>query len=59
MPPQVNGKMRGDAMVSPSASEADVLTLAKANANIAPHLEGKTIRKVIYVPGRILNLVVS
>ena len=56
---QVNGKMRSDAMVAPDAAEADVLTLARADAKVAAHLDGKTLRKVIYVPGRILNLVVG
>jgi leucyl-tRNA synthetase len=56
---QVNGKLRSDAMVAPNAAEADVLALAKADPKVAAHLEGKTLRKVIYVPGRILNLVVG
>jgi leucyl-tRNA synthetase len=56
---QVNGKLRSDAMVAPDAAEAEVLALAKADPKITPYLEGKTLRKVIYVPGRILNLVVG
>ena len=56
---QVNGKLRSDAMVAPDAREADVIALAKADAKVAAHLEGRTLRKVIYVPGRILNLVVG
>ena len=56
---QVNGKMRSDAMVAPAAAEADVLALARADPKVAAHLDGKTLRKVIYVPGRILNLVVG
>jgi len=56
---QVNGKMRSDAMVAPDAAEADVLAVAKADPKVAAHLDGKALRKVIYVPGRILNLVVG
>ena len=55
----VNGKPRGEGTVSKDALEADVLEMAKADAKVAPHLEGKTIRKVIYVPGKILNIVAN
>jgi leucyl-tRNA synthetase len=56
---QVNGKMRGDVAIAPDAPESEALALAQVNEKIAPHLEGKSIRKVVYVPGRILNLVVG
>lgn len=56
---QVNGKYRGDAMVAKSSTQDEVLALAQASPRVQPHLEGKTLRKVIYVPGKILNLVVS
>ena len=56
---QVNGKLRGEAMVARDADQATVEALARAHSRVQPHLEGKTTRKVIYVPGRILNLVVS
>ncbi len=56
---QVNGKMRGDVTIAPDAPEAEAVALAKASEKIASHLDGKTIRKIIYVPGRILNLVVG
>ena len=56
---QINGKMRADLMVAPQAPEAEVLALAQAIERVALHTAGKTIRKVIYVPGRILNLVVG
>jgi leucyl-tRNA synthetase len=55
----VNGKPRGEALVAPDADEATVLALARANDKVAAHLAGKTIRKVVYVPGKILNLVVG
>ncbi len=45
--------------VATDAGEAQVLEAAKADSALAPQLEGKTIRKVIFVPGRMLNLVVG
>lgn len=56
---QVNGKVRGKVTVSASAEQATVLESAKAEDNVSRHLDGMTIRKVIYVPGKLLNLVVS
>jgi len=54
---QVNGRFRGDQLTPPGLPEAEAVALAKANPKVAPHLAGKTVKKVIYVPGRILNLV--
>ena len=56
---QVNGKMRGRIEVAADAAEADVLASAKADENVARHLDGKSIRREIYVPGKIVNLVVA
>lgn len=56
---QVNGKVRADAMVAPNAPEAEVVALAQSLERVAAHTAGKTLRKIIYVPGRILNLVVG
>jgi leucyl-tRNA synthetase len=56
---QVNGKLRGDVAVPVTATAADVVALAKANDRVAAHLAGKTVVKEIYVPGKILNLVVK
>ena len=55
---QVNGKHRGDQQVPVDLSEADALKLAEAHPKVAPHLRG-TVKRVIYVPGRILNIVVE
>ncbi|MDP0501226.1 MAG: leucine--tRNA ligase [Verrucomicrobiota bacterium JB022] len=55
----INGKPRGEALVAKDATQAQVLEQAKADPKVAPHLEGKTIRKVIYVPGKILNVVAN
>ncbi|MEY3784030.1 MAG: hypothetical protein RLZZ230_352 [Candidatus Parcubacteria bacterium] len=56
---QINGKMRGDVTVSPEATEAEVLVLAQENTNVATYLEGAEVVKVIYVPGRIINIIVQ
>lgn len=56
---QVNGKVRGKVTVAADASEDNVLSAAKADENVSRHLEAVSIRKVIYVPGKLLNLVVG
>ncbi len=56
---QVNGKVRGTAIVAADASKEAVLEAAKSIENVQRHLEGKAIRKEIVVPGRLVNLVVD
>ncbi len=56
---QVNGKFRGDALVAKSADQDAVLATAREQDRVAAHLDGKNIRKVIYVPGKILNIVAT
>ncbi|GAB60392.1 leucine--tRNA ligase [Rheinheimera nanhaiensis] len=56
---QVNGKVRGKVTVAADATEDSVLAAAKTDENVSRHLEGVNIRKVIYVPGKLLNLVVG
>jgi leucyl-tRNA synthetase len=56
---QVNGKLRGSLDAARDATEAQIRELALAIPNVAKHLEGKTVRKVIVVPGKIVNIVVS
>ncbi len=55
---QVNGKIRGSVSISPHATESEAVTAAKAESNIMKYLTSDT-KKVIYVPGRILNLIQS
>ncbi len=56
---QVNGKLR-DTVIAPAGADNQALEdLAKASAKVQAHLEGKTIRKVIVVPGKLVNFVVS
>jgi len=56
---QVNGKHRGDQLVPVGTNQETAMELAKANSRVAPHLAGKTIQRVIYVPGKILNIVIQ
>ncbi len=57
---QVNGKLRGTFELSaPKASQEEVEKIAHEDQGVQSHLQGKTIHKVIYVPGKILNFVVS
>lgn len=56
---QVNGKLRGKIEVAADASKDDIEALAKEDDNVVKHIEGKTIRKVIVVPGRLVNIVAN
>jgi leucyl-tRNA synthetase len=56
---QVNGKVRGTVEVSVNINQEDAVTAALANANVAKFTDGKTLKKVIYVCGKILNLIVT
>lgn len=58
MPIQVNGKRRAEISVSKSASKDDIEATAMAEPALQPFIDGKTIKKVIVVPGRIVNIVV-
>ena len=56
---QVNGKVRGQVDVAKDADKDAILALAKADANVQRHLEGKTVRKEIVVPNKLVNIVVG
>ncbi|MEX1222278.1 MAG: leucine--tRNA ligase [Idiomarina sp.] len=56
---QVNGKMRGKINVPVDATAEQVEAIAMADENVSKFTEGKTLRKKIYVPGKIFNMVVS
>ena len=58
IPVQVLGKLRGRIRVPVAAPPAEMESAAKANADVAKFLEGKTIVKVIAVPKRMVNFVV-
>ncbi len=56
---QVNGKVRGKVTVPADADNETVEATALADANVIRFIEGKTVRKVIVVPGRLVNVVVG
>ena len=59
IPVQVNGKVRGKIQVPAEAAEAEVIEIAKADDNVGKHLAGQTVKRAIYVRGRIVNFVVA
>ena len=56
---QVNGKVRGRLQASADTDEDAALAAALANENVARFVAAKTVRKVILVPGKLLNIVVG
>jgi leucyl-tRNA synthetase len=56
---QVNGKHRGDQSVPVGTTQEAAMALAKASPRVAPYLDGKVVKRVIFVPGKILNIVVE
>jgi len=56
---QVNGKRRAEITVPKSMDKDSVETVAKAHADVASFIEGKSVKKTIVVPGRIVNIVVA
>jgi len=54
---QVNGKYRGDAELPADVSKDDAIAAAKAHERVQSFVDGKTIKKEIYVPGKIVNIV--
>jgi len=56
---QVNGKLRGQIRVSVESDRETIEQAARADANVQRFTVGKVVRKVIIVPGRLVNLVVT
>ncbi len=56
---QVNGKMRGEFQAPRDIQQTDAISLAKKVEKVIPFLSGKEIKKEIYVPGKLVNLVVA
>jgi leucyl-tRNA synthetase len=56
---QVNGKRRGEVRVRPGAPDDEVKQIALSDEGVRRHLEGVTVRKVIVVKDRIVNIVVG
>jgi leucyl-tRNA synthetase len=59
IPVQVQGRLRGRVKVAAGTGEEEVVRLAQADAAIAHHLAGKRIVKRVFVPDKLLNLVVA
>jgi leucyl-tRNA synthetase len=55
---QVNGKLRGSIRVAREADKAVIEAAALGNADVQKHVDGQTPKKVIVVPGRLVNIVV-
>ena len=58
---QINGKLRGNIMVDSATSKnkAKIEELVRKDGNVAKHLEGKAIKKIIYVEGKVINFVIA
>jgi leucyl-tRNA synthetase len=59
VPISINGKARGVVTVPANADEATIIAAAQSEPKIAAQLDGATIRKTIYVPGRMVNFVIG
>lgn len=55
---QINGKLRGAMKVSPDLPQAAIEAEALAHPSLSRHLTGQTVKKIIVVPGRLINIVV-
>ncbi len=55
---QVNGKLRATIDISPELGADEARARAEATENVAKHLEGKEVKKVVYVAGRVINFIV-
>ena len=56
---QINGKLRSTITIAKDSSKDDAIACAKADEKVLEAIEGKTVVKEIYVPGRIVNIVVK
>ncbi len=55
---QINGKLRAQFLVSTQSTEDEIKNLALADPKVQSFIQGKPIRRAIYVPGKLINLVV-
>ena len=56
---QVNGRLRDKVLVPASTSEAEAKELALGRERVKTHIDGKKLAKIIYVPGRVVNIVAA
>ncbi|KAK4795181.1 hypothetical protein SAY86_013175 [Trapa natans] len=59
MPVQINGKMRGTIQVEEGCSEEDVFGIASQDERLSKYIDGLPIKKRIFVPGKILNIILD
>src|SRR5690606_4981748 len=59
IPVQINGKVRARIQITAGLSQDEMIAAAQADPQVAPLLEGKTIRKAIAVPDKLVNFVVT
>ncbi|KAA8515538.1 hypothetical protein F0562_018851 [Nyssa sinensis] len=59
LPVQINGKTRGTIQVEETCTEEDAFKLASLDQKLSKYLDGKTIKKRIFVPGKILNIILD
>jgi leucyl-tRNA synthetase len=55
---QINGKLRGDITIAPDANQEIAWSAVQSQADLISRLNGQAIQKVIYVPGRIMNIII-
>jgi leucyl-tRNA synthetase len=56
---QVNGKHRGDQLVPANITQDEAFAMATVHERVTPHLLGKSVQRIIFVPKKILNIVVK
>ncbi|CAL5408305.1 unnamed protein product [Camellia sinensis] len=59
LPVQINGKTRGTIQVEETCTEDDAFKLASIDQKLSKYLDGRNVRKRIYVPGKILNVILE
>ncbi|MEO8522312.1 MAG: class I tRNA ligase family protein, partial [Acidobacteriota bacterium] len=59
IPVQINGKVRARLTVAAGTAEDQLRELAIADSQVAKHLEGKTVKKVVIAGGRLVSIVVN
>ena len=59
VPVQVNGKLRARLTVAAGVSQEDLRAAALAQPSVRTHITGKTVARVVVVPGKLVNIVVT
>lgn len=55
----MNGKMRGSVQVAKDIDQEGALAAARALPSVAKQVDGKEVKKVVFVPGKIINIIVG